>query len=76
MSMNAHIDRLRLGVPEEIRGLRSWLCWRKVSRAGSPKFDKIPLYPGGGQRKGTQGGAEDRAKLGTFDPCLSGLLPK
>ena len=68
---DAMIDRLRLAVPHELRALHSWLCWRKVPRPGSKKFDKVPMYPGGEQRNGEQGSVDDRAKLGTFDEVMA-----
>lgn len=71
MSDDVLIDRLRLGVPEELRRLDSWLCWRKAARPGSEKFDKIPHYPNGVQRHGEQGSAADRKMLGTFDAAIA-----
>lgn len=74
MRDNALIDRLRLGVPDELRRLNTWLCWRKVARAGSEKFDKIPHYPNGVQRHGEQGSEDDRSMLGTFDTAIAQIV--
>ncbi|MGH8480740.1 MAG: AAA family ATPase, partial [Gammaproteobacteria bacterium] len=66
-------DRLDLGVPNDLRGLKGWLLWKKGPASPSGKFDKIPFYASGGKRFGPQGSPEDRQKLVTFDAALARL---
>jgi putative DNA primase/helicase len=53
-------------VPAPLRDLPLWLCWRLESPPGEVKARKIPYYPSGERRHGTQGSPEDLAKLTTF----------
>jgi archaellum biogenesis ATPase FlaH len=48
-------------VPAEIRQHRAFIVWRNEDG------NKVPYYTHGGRRTGTQGSAEDRAQLATFD---------
>lgn len=63
-----------LNIPEYIKSLHGWLCWKYEHdlRGGKPR--KVPYYAANkSRRKGEQGGAEDRAQLATFDAALSAL---
>ncbi|NFV82110.1 AAA family ATPase [Magnetospirillum aberrantis] len=60
---SSHCGELR--APSALRDLSAWLIWRY--EPGDKKPRKVPYYVTGGRRKGTQGGAEDRAHLVTFD---------
>jgi hypothetical protein len=63
-------DELRPeNIPAELKAIKGWVVWQITEiDTTSGKFDKVPYWPGRGEtRKGTQGGALDRANLGTFD---------
>jgi putative DNA primase/helicase len=40
-------------IPAELKGFRSWVCWRYEQRDGKPKPDKVPYTPGVGRRAST-----------------------
>lgn len=55
-------------VPEDLRTLHGWLCWRYEAQEDPSKPPlKVPYYAAGGKRVGRQGTIEDRAKLVDFD---------
>jgi len=61
------ITRWRDALPEELLEQRIFLLWVKKPKPGKPgKYDKIPYYANGGKRHGTQGSADDRARLVDF----------
>jgi putative NADH-flavin reductase len=49
-----------------LRDLPYWLCWRLEPFPGEAKARKVPYYPTGERRHGTQGAPQDMAKLTTF----------
>lgn len=53
-------------VPEPLRELPGWLCWRYEQFVGEAKPRKIPYWADGTRRHGTQGGPQDRDRLTTF----------
>ena len=53
-------------VPEPLRDLPAWLCWRYEHFSGEAKPRKIPYWADGTRRHGAQGGPGDRARLTTF----------
>jgi hypothetical protein len=53
-------------VPEPLRDIPAWLCWRYEQFSGEPKPRKIPYWADGTRRHGAQGGPGDRARLTTF----------
>ena len=53
-------------VPEPLRALPAWLCWRYEHFAGEAKPRKIPYWADGTRRHGQQGGPQDRDRLATF----------
>lgn len=61
----------RVDVPDALKMLPAWLCWRSEQYEGEVKSRKIPYWASGGKRTGEQGSAEDRAKLVTFAAALS-----
>ena len=61
----------RVDVPDELKMLEAWLCWRSEQHPGEAKPRKVPYYASGARRFGTQGSIEDRAKLLTFPAALA-----
>ena len=61
----------RIDVPDELKVLPAWLCWRAERHEGESKDRKIPYWASGGRRSGEQGGVEDRSKLVSFAAALS-----
>jgi hypothetical protein len=55
-----------MNAPAPLRDLPYWLCWRLEPYPGEAKARKIPYYPTGERRHGTQGAPQDMAKLTTF----------
>jgi len=53
-------------VPEPLRAVPGWVCWRYEHFTGEAKPRKIPYWADGTRRHGTQGGPVDRARLTTF----------
>ena len=61
----------RVDVPDGLKLLPGWLCWRAEQHEGEPKPRKIPYWASGGKRSGVQGSVEDCSKLVTFAAALS-----
>lgn len=59
-------------VPAELRGRTQWLIWRFEKNPKKPegKKLKVPYYADGARRVGSQGTAEDRAKLTIFQHAM------
>jgi hypothetical protein len=55
-----------VNAPAPLRDLPYWLCWRLEPYPGEAKARKVPYYPTGERRHGTQGAPQDLAKLTTF----------
>lgn len=55
-----------VNAPAPLRDLPFWLCWRLEKYDGEAKARKVPYYPSGERRHGTQGAPQDMAKLTTF----------
>lgn len=53
-------------VPEPLRAVPGWVCWRYEHFTGEAKPRKIPYWADGTRRHGTQGGPQDRDRLTTF----------
>lgn len=53
-------------VPEPLRDVPAWLCWRYEHFTGEAKPRKIPYWADGTRRHGVQGGPVDRDRLTTF----------
>ncbi len=55
-------------LPKDIQKLPAYLLYKMVERQTDKgiKYDKVPHYADGTPRRGTQGSAEDRAKLVTY----------
>ena len=60
-------------IPADLKAVKGWVVWKAKEKAKSQpgKFDKVPFYPSGSVRKGTQGDGRDRARLGTFEQALA-----
>lgn len=60
-------------IPADLKVIKGWLVWKAKEKANPKpgKFDKVPFYPSGGLRNGTQGDDQDRARLGTFEQALA-----
>ena len=56
----------RVEAPAVLRDLQGWLLWRYEEQEGELKPRKVPYYADGGRRYGTNGSANDRAKLVRF----------
>jgi hypothetical protein len=52
--------------PAPLSDLPFWLCWKLEQFNGEVKARKVPYYPSGERRHGTQGAPHDVAKLTTF----------
>ena len=65
-----------LVAPSALRELQGWLIWRYETQAGSDKQLKVPYYADGGRRFGTQGSADDRAKLTSFAAACTAAARK
>lgn len=60
-------DLAAMHVPKPLRDLPIFLCWKfEPNNSGEGKPRKVPYYPYGGRRSGTQGSDQDRAQLTTF----------
>ena len=60
-------DLQDIHVPEPLRDLPIFLCWKYEPRQdGDPKPRKVPYYPNGGRRSGQQGSQQDRSQLTSF----------
>ena len=60
-------------IPPDLKQVKAWLVWvaKEKTKPVKGKFDKVPHYKHGGVRKGTQGSAEDKAALASFDDALA-----
>ena len=56
-------------IPADLKALKGWVVWqaREKTNPKPNKFDKVPYYPSGQLRIGTQGSEQDKARLGTFE---------
>lgn len=56
-------------IPADLKAIKGWLVWEAREKANPKpgKFDKVPFYPTGQQRKGSQGSEVDKDRLGTFE---------
>ena len=56
-------------IPADLKAIKGWVVWEAKDKAKPQqgKFDKIPYYPSGQIRKGTQGSEQDKARLGSFE---------
>ena len=61
----------RVNVPDQLKTLPAWLCWRAEQHDDEPKPRKVPYYAAGGRRVGQQGSSEDRSKLVTFAAAIA-----
>lgn len=72
MNTGGVIARWREVLPEELFELPVFLLWRLRPKPGKPgKFDKIPHYASGVQRRGVNGSAEDRSQLVDLGDALA-----
>jgi len=65
-------ESLTENLPVALREAPRWLVWRREpnpDRVKKPR--KVPYYVNGQRRQGTLDGAEDQARLGTFEAALS-----
>ena len=76
--MNAITERCRSNfkpqnISAELKSLKGWVVWKARERTNPKldKFDKVPFYPSGQLRKGTQGSEQDKTQLGTFEDALN-----
>jgi putative DNA primase/helicase len=60
-------------LPDEMRTARRWLAWRAVQSNPNQKPRKVPYYTTGEPRSGTLDGAEDVARLASFDQAVAVL---
>ena len=60
-------------IPADLKAVKGWVVWVAKEKADPQpgKFEKMPFYPSGQLRKGTQGSAEDKAQLGTFEQAFT-----
>lgn len=66
-ALRAELKANSANIPDELKAQKAWLCWRAPEIAANGKVKKVPLYPvSRGNRRGTQGGPEDLANLGTW----------
>jgi putative DNA primase/helicase len=77
-SIAAITDRCRANfkpqnIPADLKAIKGWVVWvaKEKAKPQPGKFDKVPFYPSGRVRKGTQGDARDLAWLGTFEQALT-----
>jgi hypothetical protein len=61
-------------LPDAMKAARRWLAWKAVQIAPHPKPRKIPYYTTGEPRSGALDGAEDVARLASFDAAVTALL--
>lgn len=61
----AHL--MSLAAPSALAKLQSWLIWRFEANPNGKKPLKVPYYPDGGKRSGTQGSPKDKSRLTTFE---------
>jgi len=56
-------------IPADLKTLKGWVVWIAKEKANPKpnKFDKVPYYPSGQLRNGTQGSEQDKARLGIFE---------
>jgi primase-polymerase (primpol)-like protein len=66
-----YTDRLSMALPDNLKGLKQYLLWRREPSKDAGKKDlKVPYYAKGVRRFGTQGSPEDRAGLVSFAEVL------
>ena len=58
-------------IPADLKAVKGWVVWKAKTHPQAGKFGKVPFYPSGGRRKGTQGTDQDLARLGTFEQALA-----
>lgn len=70
--VNAAIARWRTSLPEALFEQRVFLLWIRRAKPNKPgRYDKIPRYASGEQRRGANGSAEDRAQLVDLGDALA-----
>lgn len=57
-------------IPDELKAIKGWVVWKAKTHKELGRFGKVPFYPSGGSREGTQGTDQDKARLGTFEEAL------
>lgn len=70
-ALRTDLERNKSNIPQELKVLKAWVTWQVTKIGETGKFDKVPHYPNGKARGGTQGAPEDRAQLGTFDEAFA-----
>jgi len=63
-------------IPTELKAINGWVVWKAREKANSQpgKFEKLPYYPSGQLRNGTQGSERDKAQLGTFNEAHTAFI--
>ena len=67
------LDRLRLGVPRELQGLKQWLLYKLETYPGQDKPRKVPYYVNGAKRSGVQNDPQDTNRFATFEQAMGAL---
>lgn len=67
-------QRIPVDVPEQLRVVPGWVCWRREQFAGEAKPRKVPYYVNGTRRHGMQGSPQDRANLATFETARAAAI--
>ena len=60
--------------PAPLRDMPNWLCWKREQFQGETRARKVPYYPAGERRHGTQGAPQDLAKLTTFEAARDAAI--
>ena len=69
--LRAELTKNTGNIPDDLKRIKGWVCWRTTNIAPTGKLNKIPSYPGGGNRAGEQGSERDLDRLGTWDEALA-----
>lgn len=73
LELRQQFNELQVNIPYELRSHKAWLVWETTEIQPNGKFDKIPVYPTTGRRRGKQGLPEDLANLGTWADAVAAM---
>ena len=72
--LRAELTSNKGNIPDDLKRIKGWVCWRVTAIAQTGKFNKIPVLPDGRNRHGEEGGEQDLANLGSWEQALSALI--
>ena len=73
LKLRQQFNDFQVNIPDELKAIRAWLVWETTEIQPNGKFNKIPVYPTTGRRRGKQGLPEDLANLGTWADAVAAM---